>query len=54
MENSISDIHNFTQSQSHGLFWDSEIREKCFDINAKNCRQPGINRVDILNRGYSV
>lgn len=27
-----SNIKNFTQSQSHGLFWDSEIRVKCFDL----------------------
>jgi hypothetical protein len=27
-------IENFTQSQSHGLFWDSEIREKVFGLNA--------------------
>ena len=26
----MSDPSNFTQSQSHGLFWDSEIREKIF------------------------
>jgi len=26
------DIKNFTQSQSHGLFWDSEIRVKCFGL----------------------
>lgn len=26
----MSDLSNFTQSQSHGLFWDSEIREKIF------------------------
>ena len=25
-------IHDFTQSQSHGLFWDSEIRKKVFDL----------------------
>lgn len=27
-----SNIRNFTQSQSHGLFWDSEIRVKCFGL----------------------
>lgn len=32
MENSILNIIDFTQSQSHGLFWDSEIREKCFEL----------------------
>jgi hypothetical protein len=26
-------IENFTQSQSHGLFWDSEIRNKVFGLN---------------------
>ena len=25
-------IDDFTQSQSHGLFWDSEIREKVFEL----------------------
>lgn len=30
-------IEEFTQSQSHGLFWDSEIREKVFELpNCKN------------------
>ena len=28
-------IKEFTQSQSHGLFWDSEIRVKCFGL--PNC-----------------
>ena len=28
-------IENFTQSQSHGLFWDSEIRDIVFDV--KEC-----------------
>jgi hypothetical protein len=27
-----SNIKKFTQSQAHGLFWDSEIRVKCFDL----------------------
>ncbi len=27
-------ILNFTQSQSHGLYWDNEIRTKVFGINA--------------------
>ena len=26
--------NDFTQSQAHGLFWDSEIREKVFELNA--------------------
>lgn len=34
MQTSIDNIKAFTQSQSHGLFWDSEIREKCFDLPA--------------------
>ena len=25
-------IDDFTQSQAHGLFWDSEIREKVFEL----------------------
>ena len=32
MEETISNIKNFTQSQAHGLFWDSEIRVKCFGL----------------------
>jgi hypothetical protein len=32
MEESINNIKDFTQSQAHGLFWDSEIRVKCFDL----------------------
>ena len=32
MEEANSNIKNFTQSQSHGLFWDSEIRVKCFGL----------------------
>ena len=32
MQNSSTNIIVFTQSQSHGLFWDSEIREKCFEL----------------------
>jgi hypothetical protein len=27
-------VEDFTQSQSHGLFWDSEIREKVFGLDA--------------------
>jgi hypothetical protein len=27
-------VEDFTQSQSHGLFWDSEIREKVFVLDA--------------------
>jgi hypothetical protein len=27
-------VESFTQSQAHGLFWDSEIREKVFDLEA--------------------
>lgn len=30
--NSSLTIDDFTQSQSHGLFWDSEIRQKVFDL----------------------
>jgi hypothetical protein len=33
MEEPINNIKHFTQSQAHGLFWDSEIRVKCFDLN---------------------
>jgi hypothetical protein len=28
----MTTIQEFTQSQSHGLFWDSEIRQKCFNL----------------------
>ncbi len=34
-EQKVVSIQKFTQSQSHGLFWDSEIRVKCFDL--PNC-----------------
>jgi len=30
----VSNIKDFTQSQPHGLFWDSEIRVKCFGLSA--------------------
>lgn len=32
-ENEILTIQNFSQSQSHGLFWDNEIRVKVFGLN---------------------
>ena len=32
-ENEVITIENFTQSQSHGLFWDSEIRTAVFGLN---------------------
>lgn len=34
VSNNVSDISQFTQSQSHGLFWDSEIRETVFCLSA--------------------
>ena len=30
--NSSLTIDDFTQSQSHGLFWDSEIRQRVFGL----------------------
>jgi hypothetical protein len=32
-ENKVTTIENFTQSQSHGLFWDSEIRTAVFGLS---------------------
>lgn len=32
MKKAINLMKKFTQSQSHGLFWDSEIRVKCFGL----------------------
>jgi hypothetical protein len=32
-EKEIKTIENFTQSQSHGLFWDNEIRFQVFGLN---------------------
>jgi len=32
MEQHFNNIKDFTQSQAHGLFWDSEIRVKCFGL----------------------
>lgn len=36
METKNATIEDFTQSQSHGLYWDSQIREKCFGL--KPCK----------------
>ena len=32
-EINVETINSFTQSQSHGLFWDSEIRDKVFGLS---------------------
>jgi hypothetical protein len=32
-ENKVTTIENFTQSQSHGLFWDNEIRVQVFGLS---------------------
>jgi hypothetical protein len=32
VKNSTYKVEDFTQSQSHGLFWDNEIREKVFSL----------------------
>lgn len=32
-ENKVISIENFSQSQSHGLFWDNEIRTSVFGLN---------------------
>ena len=31
-ESEVITVEKFTQSQSHGLFWDSEIRDKVFGL----------------------